>query len=165
MTSALRAGDGAAQRPTGSGQPKNLAAFSAVDFGTSAWQPNKSGLYSPDLLFQKKIASDMVFRVSAARDTPDTIKSDVVLKLRAAHLEGVARQALRVVANSRSVADSRLHEYLRSVNRTQREHHFKRSNTMGFASVEDLHASSSLPAKVSRVTNARVRTVRFCRSR
>src|SRR5882724_12668806 len=58
MTSAFRAGDGPEQSPTSSGQPK-----SGCILHTRLWKfslASKSGLDSPDLLFQKKIASDML---------------------------------------------------------------------------------------------------------
>jgi hypothetical protein len=38
----------------------NLAAFSTLDFGTAAWQANKSELSSRGSFFQKKFASEML---------------------------------------------------------------------------------------------------------
>jgi hypothetical protein len=62
------------------------------------------------------------------------------------------------------VADARLHQHFRSVDRAQRQHHFgPRPNAVDGAGVGELHAGGPARLQVTRVTRAPVSTVRFGR--
>src|SRR5262249_44135692 len=123
----------------------NLAAFSGLAFVNSPWHICRSGTSIPESLFQKySRLGAVVARRERFLVLPDTVKSNVVLKVPSdawKMLHDRDAEALQFGF----IADTRLHEHLRRVNRAEREHYLDASgDAVSLAVVDRLHSSDSL---------------------